>query len=291
MSTKFFPARRGFTLTELLIAIAIIAILAAVILPILQTTGHTAGRRRVCLNNVRQLALACATYESANSTYPPVIGSNGESLLVRILPMIEQKNLYDQFRAGNRTAHAIDELAIAELSHLRCPSAATADFNADVSGSFTSHYTGCAGCTAPISMNHQVPLAYELGPGDLGLNGLFSPKLNDDGTLNIGSKNGVNTDDVVDGMSNTLAILETSRGDFKSKTLTFTNVRARWSWGLEPSTQVRVNWGRSVDRLVNSYDDTKGVANPYHGICISSEHAGGANVANGDVQFALSAKT
>jgi len=185
-------------------------------------------------------------------------------------------------QATGGTANSIDELALFELDFLRCPSTASADFNSDVNGSFTSPYTGCAGFTIPISAASPAPLVYSTGPGDLGLNGLLSPKLNDDGTLNIGNKNGVDTTDVTDGVSNTMAIIETSRSDITSGKLTFTNVRPRWSWGLEPTNQGRVNWGRSIDRQINSYDDMYRTANAFHGIAISSQHNGGANVANGD---------
>lgn len=282
MPSRFAPARKGFTLVDLLITIAILGVLAAMFFPGLQRYSREPARRTTCLNNVRNLSLACLSYESTNSICPSVVGTNGESFLVRILPMLEHQTLYDDFRAAGRTANAIDELALVELDYLRCPSAASADFNADVNGSFTSHYTGCAGFVTPISATSPAPLVYTMGPGDLGLNGVFSPKLNEDGTLKIGTKNGVDTTLVSDGLSNTMAIIETSRGDFASGKRTFTNARVRWSWGLDPTNQSQVNWGRSVDRKINSFDDTNGMANPFHGIAISSDHAGGANVANGD---------
>jgi len=53
--------RRGFTLIELLVAVAIIAILAALLLPVL--SGARARTHAIsCLNNVRQLSLACQLY-------------------------------------------------------------------------------------------------------------------------------------------------------------------------------------------------------------------------------------
>ena len=85
-------------------------------------------------------------------------------------------------------------------------------------------------------------------------------------------------------MSNTLAILETSRSNFSNAdgTVTFTNSRPRWSWGLNESDSDQLNWARSIARTINSFDVMAGTANPQHEICISSNHPGGANVANGD---------
>jgi prepilin-type N-terminal cleavage/methylation domain-containing protein len=58
--------RLTFTLTELLIVIAVIAILAALLLPVLRGARETA-RRVVCLSNLRQWAAAAMNYASDNN--------------------------------------------------------------------------------------------------------------------------------------------------------------------------------------------------------------------------------
>ena len=62
--------RRGFSITDLLIIIAVLAILVALLLPALNTVRESA-RRSTCIANHKQLALAIKTYEEQRRTYPP----------------------------------------------------------------------------------------------------------------------------------------------------------------------------------------------------------------------------
>jgi len=62
--------RAGFTLIELLVVIAIIAILAALLLPSL-SRAREQGRAISCLNNTRQLGLACQLYTDDHESLLP----------------------------------------------------------------------------------------------------------------------------------------------------------------------------------------------------------------------------
>ncbi len=70
---------RAFTLIELLVVMAIIAILAGLLLPTL-SQGRERARAIRCLNNTRQLELACAAYATENGDLLPYnLGMAGTS--------------------------------------------------------------------------------------------------------------------------------------------------------------------------------------------------------------------
>src|ERR1700678_1454285 len=97
--------KRGFTLIELLVVIAIIAVLIALLLPAVQA-AREAARRIQCTNNLKQLGLSIANYESSNGSYPigvvygtsvppctsPGFGNNCQntSWFTLVLPYMEQ---------------------------------------------------------------------------------------------------------------------------------------------------------------------------------------------------------
>jgi prepilin-type N-terminal cleavage/methylation domain-containing protein len=105
--------RRGFTLIELLVVIAIIAILIALLLPAVQQ-AREAARRTECKNNLKNIGLALHNYHDTNKSFPPgniAIWNSGDSTVYgwgwtwhsKILPHMDQDNLYDQISATMRS--------------------------------------------------------------------------------------------------------------------------------------------------------------------------------------------
>lgn len=126
---------RAFTLIEVLVVIAIIGLLLGLLLPAVQAARESA-RRLHCMNNLRQIGLGLANYESLHRRYPK--GGSGVVSLTQpsafasmraswgtaILPFIEQGSLYDSLNLQQPYIHADNHLPGQTLvSTYLCPSA------------------------------------------------------------------------------------------------------------------------------------------------------------------------
>ncbi len=194
-----FPVRRGFTLVELLVVIAIIGILVGLLLPAVQA-AREAARRMSCSNNLKQIGLAMHMYMDANKGLPPngIYSWNGSAVttvnawsgMARILPFIEQENLFREvnFSVGYSTQPNISSKRVGTYM---CPS------------EVNDHGYG----SDPTYGNKHWVLNYAMNSGTWGVltakaggmkigDGAFGP------TVSLASNA------FLDGLSNTLAIAE-----------------------------------------------------------------------------------
>lgn len=90
----------GFTLLELLVVISIIAVLMGILLPAVQKAREAANRVK-CQNNLKQMGAALHHFHGVYERFPPGGDNRFQiywhwSWMARILPYIEQDNLYQQ---------------------------------------------------------------------------------------------------------------------------------------------------------------------------------------------------
>jgi len=121
--------KSAFTVIEMLVAMAVIGVLVALLMPAVQS-ARASARRITCQNQARQLGLALHLYHDSHLCFPPgsfVMGpsfpmQSGWGWGAMILPSVEQKPLYQQIDFGHGTAVGGNLALIATAIPLwRCP--------------------------------------------------------------------------------------------------------------------------------------------------------------------------
>lgn len=216
-----YSRRIGFTLVELLVVIAIIGILVGMLLPAVQQVRESA-RRTSCLNNLKQLSLACLNFESALGKLPN--GAKGDASsqwdtcwVGFALPYMEQVAMGDNLdysESFHPNQSAINDMWLDDWlpGYMVCPSSPLPRNNSQVPNESnnpflfpnnvrgTGHYVGIAGgyFAGLETQSEQVVLIEFQNDGWQSSNGVMFANSN------------IGFEDIRDGSSNVLMIAEQS---------------------------------------------------------------------------------
>jgi len=156
--------RSAFTLVELLVAVAIIAVLIGLLLPAVQQ-AREASRRASCQNNLKQIGLALHGHADVNrsrgdnlfpriSTNPyagaaisGTAAAQGFGWIVQILPQLEEVSLFRLLTTATSTGRALDVSGTAVLLASGSTGARTTQVPLKVAlcPSFAGDNSGCQG--------------------------------------------------------------------------------------------------------------------------------------------------
>jgi prepilin-type N-terminal cleavage/methylation domain-containing protein len=206
--TYWIPAERGtqrarlaFTLVELLVVLAIIAVLIGLLLPAVQKIRGAANRAS-CQNNLHQVGLALHNYHGVYGSFPPGyvcrpradpnVTAPGWGWAALLLPFLEQDNLYRQIDL---------KLPVEDPSHLGVRTATQKLFTCP-SDHDTGLFTVYSQADAPLAeaATNSYAACHGVGPD-------LDEEL-DDGNGVFFRNSHVRVTDISDGSSTTLAVGE-----------------------------------------------------------------------------------
>jgi type II secretory pathway pseudopilin PulG len=297
-------------MVEVLVVIAIIGILAGLLLPAVQSVRES-GRRSACANNLKQIGSALSGYQARDGRFPPagrgyawcysgtsgdprnngdakVYNSNG---LVELLPFLDQQPLFDKFdlnvasgdtgystgigtnwlnTSGTLVGSASQVLANAQsgtntLSVFRCASDTSTN---TLSGNYAStgvgniastnyDFTGTGNATSSTHNEYKLCNAWRTA-------GKIRRMFGQNSTTTPGH--------VIDGLSNTFAIGETTRTHGTNSTAT-TNKGFAWAirgwimWGVDPGGGINIWADVSGSKLAGRVEPNRAAASLHPGGC------------------------
>jgi prepilin-type N-terminal cleavage/methylation domain-containing protein/prepilin-type processing-associated H-X9-DG protein len=274
----------GFTLVELLVVIAIIGTLVGLLLPAVQVARESA-RRSTCQNNIKQLALAVLSHESAKKVFPygrggPISsntysgvpytdsrpaygdtvdgvaypGTGGLSAYVPLLPYLEEASTFNKI--GSTPVNLNDGSAtspyVRRIPQILCPSdPPTNDISVFGQSNYVFSYGDkCDGLAddATVSLT-----AVNSNSGNAlkaqGQRGLFG--------LNSATK----SRQIIDGLSSTIAISECTRPSGSGNTA-INGADANTNWNTNNPSNCKASylggWSGSAATAIISRDRSMG---------------------------------
>ena len=238
MATGFQNSKRipwAFTLVELLVVIAIIGVLVGMLLPAVQAARESA-RRTQCSNHLHQMAVATQLFHDANRGFP--VGRQGDDTFSehsQILPYMEEGNLEGQLDfsipAGQNPARLIT------VALFLCPSDDGPNTIASPGGTY-----GCA----PGTPSYKASYGFVVRDGMHWSNAASYYWVNEDRATRsmFGISSNANFRDVTDGLSNTVAVSETTLDVYDGVTAPWActhHVGHGVQFSYSPSTTIN-NW-------------------------------------------------
>lgn len=225
---------RAFTLVEMLIVIAIIAVLAALLLPAVNM-AREAARRAQCSNNMKNLALAIQQFEMAKGNYPAsrtfwndprykatsyptswTISTAPQVTLTwvhEIMPYFEKSDMRNLVETNLRNGVNVQQVA-AKLAIVLCPSDELDDStspNPSLTGTPLPYSQLSYGVNTGVADNVSVTTAIGAQIGyDWPQNGVFDNRLKGSADTQKTYKTTLGDVTAGDGASNTILIVENS---------------------------------------------------------------------------------
>ena len=152
--------RRGLTLVELLVVIAVIGILFGILLPAVMS-ARSSGRRSQCANNLKQLGSAVHQFHDRHGSMPvywgAMKGGGGEIFgpwILHLLPDLGEQPFYDMFQASEGVGVEVGSYVTGTMIAPAIP--ASADYQPGTWVTSTTSVINHVGISIPVTRSELV---------------------------------------------------------------------------------------------------------------------------------------